>query len=212
MALALEGRAFLEKIPAEIEAFHQEGRRPRIKVDAVVWNLSGMDDLKSKILETQIWCQFCIDREARSRLRRGELRPIRHLWEGFKDHSYELPEFRELFRRKIAEVKAIAEDVRRKRADSIVSLHLSDNRRGEYRGQLIRYLPFRSTGDQLSHIKSQGLFDEFDEPGWDSLADFVKGDEGTVYSMKDWGGAEQPDSLVCWIPERFVALANEGIA
>jgi hypothetical protein len=54
-----------------------------------------------------------------------------------------------------------------------------------------------SMWDCLSRDESNGFFDEFDVPAWDTWIDFRH--------------TEKTDALLCWVPQSLVPIVNQGI-
>ena len=66
-------------------------------------------------------------------------------------------------------------------------------------GRLLYYMPDWNSQDGVSRHATQGFFDTYDAPPWDTwLAYFYEPDDFNY--------------LVCWIPPTHIQLAAEGIS
>lgn len=72
------------------------------------------------------------------------------------------------------------------------------------RGKLLLHSPQGNWFDGAAEYVSGGFFDDRDLPPWDCWL--------TYLTDADEAGIWYPSFLVCWIPERMVAIADDGVA
>ena len=163
------------------------------------------------LFEAQLWCSFCLEGNGGYSLRTDQLRPTRHLYEVFDGLSPNAENYKQEYSRRLDKLEQITEYVVQKRSELIRNTALEKKRQRLLPGRVLRYIPFNSTGDGLSEMISGGIFDQFDEPGWDGWVRYVVCTE----ELKRWQeGAEYVehlDFLLCWIPQPLVDRVDEAV-
>lgn len=70
-------------------------------------------------------------------------------------------------------------------------------------GRLLVFSPLHSTMDALANAETGGFFDESDAPPWSTWIDAVNFTDVILNNYECY--------LLCWIPEQFISIAQQGI-
>jgi hypothetical protein len=144
-------------------------------------------DFFANLLCAAVWCRdhANID-DPTSSLRSSFLKPKLVLGDGMPRYAwdYKLPE-------PVAEVRELC----RKRVQS--AAENDGNNDSLIKGRLLLYWPEESLADGAASQSSNGFFDDWNMPPWDTWISLTKVSGGTA--------------LVSWVPSDFVGLVSDGV-
>ncbi len=90
--------------------------------------------------------------------------------------------------------KHIVDEVVSKRASLLASDSSNLSAYRQSSGRLLIYEPTENVSDGASQVSSQGFFDVYDAPPWDTWVHYADNRE-----------------LICWVPEALISLAQKGV-
>ncbi len=100
----------------------------------------------------------------------------------------------------------VVAEVLSQRASALVRMNISIGNFYDLRGgRLLRHNFGETTCTQTAQSITNGLFDEYDVPGWDTWAAFVHDTESAD------GALEPIEYLLCWIPPKLHDLVDQAI-
>jgi len=148
----------------------------------------GIDDLRRLIADAAAWCgSRGTPKQARDSLR-----------------SLQLADGARRFR----EARGASDEHLREAVGEVVVARaalLGAGRRPLPKGSLLLYSPVGNWMDGAAEYVTAGFYDDRDQPPWDCWLAFVSEDPDVP---SNWYASY----LVAWIPERMVAVADDGVA